>query len=85
MLMAQSDVETHLVTAHEWQLFFGYSKKEHKNSKTWAADQAQKRGYTPGVTKPGEKILAKPKTDLIDARMIAEWIRSQVLCLTPDS
>jgi hypothetical protein len=83
MLMAMSEVETHLVTAHEWQNFFGYSKKLHNNSKTWAKEEALKRGYEPGMTLPGKKLLAKPKTDLIDARMIAEWIRSQVLCLTP--
>jgi len=77
--MALAGIESHLITAHTWQNYFGYSKKKHKDSKKWATRACEHLGYLPGSTlPPGTKILAKPKTDLRDAYLLAEWLRRQV-------
>lgn len=74
-------IEAHLITAQVWQKDFGYvSKKQHGDSKKWAMAQCEARGYVAGQTlPPGTKILAKPKTDLRDAYLLAEWLRG--VCL----
>lgn len=80
--MVLSDITAHLIRAIEWQQHFGYSKKVHGDSKKWATAECEARGYTPGQTmEPGTKILAKPKTDLRDAFLLAEWLRD--ICLNP--
>lgn len=79
--MVLSQISAHLIRAIEWQQYFGYSKKEHGDSKKWATAQCEMRGYEPGQTLPGVKVLAKPKTDLRDAYLLAEWLRN--ICLNP--
>lgn len=74
-MMCMAGVEPHLITAIEWQRYFGYSKKEHGTSKKWAKSISEEFGYEPGQTLPGTKLLAKPKTDLRDAYLLARWLR----------
>lgn len=82
--MVVHEIEAHLIRAKEWQDFFGYKKKDHGDSKKWAAALCEERGYVPGMTLPeGTKVLAKPKTDLRDAYLLAEWLR--YVCLGLDS
>ena len=74
MLMAQSGVETHLVTAHEWQLFFGYSKKLHNNSKTWAKDHAGEETPCQAQDRPDRRShdrgVDQVTSPLFDARFV---------------
>lgn len=65
------------IKAMEWQHFFGFSKSEHGNTKTWAEEYARTAlGYTPGMTwAEGTRMVKKMREDLIDGRLLAEWRR----------
>lgn len=65
------------IRSMEWQNFFGYSKNEHGNTKVWAAEYADTYlKYAPGCTwEPGTRMVKKMKEDLIDARVLAEYLR----------
>lgn len=75
--MVQAGQEAHLITAQTWQQSFGYvSKKQTGDTKKWATALCEEFGYIPGVTLPeGTKILAKAKTDLRDAYLMAMWLK----------
>lgn len=79
--MVLENITAHLITAQTWQQSFGYvSKKQHGDTKKWATALSESMGYLPGQTLPeGTKILAKPKTDLRDAYLMAMWLRQ--LCV----
>lgn len=79
MCLVLEGIESHLIRAKDWQDYFGYSKKEHGDSKKWAAKMCADFGYVPGVTMPGVKVLAKPTTDLRDAYLLARWLRDACL------
>lgn len=79
--MTLAGVVAHLITAQTWQRHYGYiSKKQHGDTKKWATALCEEMGYVPGQTLPeGTKILAKAKTDLRDAYLLAMWLRQ--LCV----
>lgn len=58
-----------------WQDYFGYTKNEFGNSKSWAALMCDGFGYDlPGSTL-GRKTKAKEREDLRDAYLLARWLR----------
>lgn len=65
------------IPAMEWQKFFGYSRKEHGDTKVWAEEYARiYLDYRPGQTWPeGTRVVKKMREDLTDARLLAEWLR----------
>ena len=79
--MVLAEYVAHLITAQVWQQHFGYvSKKQTGDTKKWAQTLSEGMGYTPGMTLPeGTKILAKARTDLRDAYLLAMWLRQ--LCV----
>ncbi len=78
-MMLMAGVEPVLLTAIEWQRYFGYKKKEHGDTKTWAKAVCVEMGYEPGCTMPeGTKLLAKPKTDLRDAYLLSQWLKESL-------
>ncbi len=77
--MVLHGIECHVIPAKTWQDYFGYTKKEFGNSKTWAKDLAVTLGYTaPAEWPSGVKTKAKEREDLTDARCLAEWLKIMV-------
>ena len=53
-----------------WQPHFGYRKKEHGDSKKWAAQACEQLGYVPD---PKRWTTVKKRSDLCDAYLIARY------------
>ena len=78
--MAKEGLTAHIITAQTWQRHYGYvSKKQNGDTKKWATALCESMDYEPGSMLPGVKILAKAKTDLRDAYLLAMWLRQ--LCI----
>lgn len=78
VIVLQDLPDCHTITPLTWQKPLGYVKKEWPSTKHWAKALCEDLAYEPGELIEG-KVLAKPKEDLRDARLIAHWLRDQVL------